>query len=172
MADFLIYTDGSALGNPGPGGWGAVIWDTVSDWVEEMGGAQNPTTNNQMELQGAISALRKIDSHPGNTLIRTDSEYLIKGIHIWILGWKSRGWKNAAKEPVKNRERWEELDALVEARKALGSTVKFEHVSAHSGIPANERCDEIAKSFAAQNPVELHRGWHSEYSIVLSVEKP
>src|SRR6478735_5851488 len=111
----VVFCDGAAKGNPGPGGWGVVI-ATADGFVTELGGRAAHTTNNKMELTAAIQALTDIAEVPGRVAMHTDSTYVIKGISEWIWGWRQRGWKTAAGGDVLNRELWQELDALVNAR--------------------------------------------------------
>lgn len=148
-----IYTDGSARGNPGPGGWGAVI---LTDEKEvEIGGRSEHATNNQMELKATIEALkyiRNMSKMPFDIEIVADSKYVILGITEWIAGWQKNGWRNAAKKPVMNRELWEELHALNQEIKP-----KWSYVEGHTGHEHNERADIIATSFADNDPVELKR---------------
>ncbi len=151
-SELIIYTDGGCIGNPGPGGWAAVL---VRDGqVEELGGAEAATTNNRMEMQGAIEGLRR--ARPGERArVVTDSRYLQDGITRWIHGWKRRGWKKADGNPVLNQDLWQELDTLVQGP---AGSVGWEHVRGHQGHPFNERCDEIANGFARGTPPELRRG--------------
>ena len=136
-----IHTDGACKGNPGPGGWG-VLMKTGGVAQELFGGALG-TTNNRMELMAVIEALTALaaQSEPCNVVLYLDSEYVRKGITEWIAGWKARGWRTAAKQPVKNAELWRQLDALV------GATVHqidWRWVKGHSGDPGNERADALA----------------------------
>ena len=151
-SDLTVYTDGGCIGNPGPGGWAAVL---VRDgYVEELGGAEPDTTNNRMEMQGAIEGLRR--ARPGERVhVVTDSRYLHDGITKWIHGWKRRGWKRADGQPVLNQDLWRELDVVV--RHPAGA-VSWEHVRGHRGHVFNERCDAIANGFARGNVPELRRG--------------
>jgi ribonuclease HI len=134
-----IYTDGACSGNPGPGGWGTIIY--FSDGrVQDIGGATPNTTNNRMELQASIVALETYQNS-GQTqpiTLYTDSEYVRNGITKWISGWKKKGWKTAAGKPVMNQDLWQELDAL------NSSKVTWQYVKGHSGDPGNERADMIA----------------------------
>lgn len=131
-----IYTDGACRGNPGPGGWGAVL--SVAGHERELSGAESPTTNNRMELTAVIRALEAL-KRPVKARLYTDSEYVRRGITEWITGWKSKGWKTAAKKPVKNQDLWEQLDALVAKH-----DIEWHWVKGHSGVPGNERCDALA----------------------------
>jgi ribonuclease HI len=136
-------SDGACSGNPGPGGWGALLRFEDGS-VREMGGFDPSTTNNRMELTAALAvleALRELPLHPDLTL-RTDSRYLIDGLGKWLPGWKRKGWRTASGGPVLNRDLWEALD---QARLAA---VPLEHVRGHSGDPDNERCDAIAVAFS------------------------
>jgi ribonuclease HI len=152
----VVFTDGAAKGNPGPGGWGAVI--VMPDGrVTELGArGAGATTNNRMELTGAISALTELRAVPDAVDVYTDSTYVIQGIREWIWGWRKRGWKTAGGGDVLNRDLWEELDRLVSAR-GKGS-VTWHYVRGHAGTPGNERVDEIADGFAQGGPVTLYRG--------------
>ncbi|NBX33468.1 MAG: ribonuclease HI, partial [Planctomycetes bacterium] len=138
--------DGACSGNPGPGGWGALLRFEDGS-VQEFGGADPATTNNRMELTAALAlleALKVLPRHP-DLAIRTDSKYLIDGFSKWIQGWKRKGWRTASGSPVLNRDLWERLD---QAR--LGG-VPLIHVKGHSGDPDNDRCDAIAVAFASLN---------------------
>jgi len=132
-----IFTDGACSGNPGPGGWGAILRHGTS--VKEMSGGEAETTNNRMELLGAISALNALKSACEVDLY-TDSKYVMDGISKWIFGWKKNGWKTAAKKPVKNAELWQALDQANQRHK-----VKWHWVKGHDGHPENERADELAR---------------------------
>lgn len=151
----VIFTDGAAKGNPGPGGWGVVIV-TPDGQVLELGGAMAPTTNNKMELTGAIEALLQVRDLSGTVAIHTDSTYVITGIREWIFAWLRRGWKTAAGAEVMNRDLWERLWGLVSARGK--GAVQWHYVRGHVGIPGNERVDEIADAFATGRDPELYRG--------------
>jgi ribonuclease HI len=139
----IIYTDGGSWPNPGAGGWGAVITMPNGDVVELCGG-ENPATNNTMELMGPIMALESLPASSKVTLY-SDSQYVVKGITEWIDGWKRKRWINSQKQPVKNRELWERLDAA-----RTRHTVKFEWVRGHSGIAGNERADILTKKGAVE----------------------
>ena len=148
-------TDGACSGNPGPGGWGALLRFEDGS-VEEFGGHAPDTTNNRMELQAALEVLQRLEQlprHPDLTL-RTDSKYLIDGLGSWIKGWKRKGWKTAAGKPVLNQDLWKALDA------ARLDDVPLSYVKGHSGDPDNERVDRIAVAFshAAQPDLALKQG--------------
>src|SRR3954465_12818046 len=152
----VVFTDGAAKGNPGPGGWGAIIV-TPAGTVTELGGrAAQTTTNNRMELTGAIEALSALRNVPGALAIYTDSTYVIQGIRAWIFGWRKRGWKTAAGADVLNRDLWEQLDDLVAARGK--GAIEWHYVRGHAGTPGNERVDEIADGLARGEAVTLYRG--------------
>lgn len=153
-----IYTDGAARGNPGNAGWGAVI--LAGDKIFEIGGKVGHATNNQMELTAPIEALKYFKklqtARQGlaetELIFISDSKYVILGITEWIFNWQKNNWRNAAKKPVLNRELWEELYRLAENFK-----IKWTYVKGHNGEKYNERADEIATSFADDNPVELKK---------------
>lgn len=152
-----IYTDGACSGNPGPGGWGTVLY-LVDGGVHEIGGGESPTTNNRMEMQAAIAGLTLLrDSGQTEPVtIHTDSEYVLKGITQWIAGWKRRGWVNSAKKPVLNRDLWEALDSITtEVNQTLDRPLQWIYVRGHSGDPGNERCDTIARAYAAKRAIAL-----------------
>jgi ribonuclease HI len=152
-----IYTDGACSGNPGPGGWGTVLY-MADGSMHEIGGGEAPTTNNRMEMQAAIAGLTLLcDSGQTEPVtLHTDSEYVLKGITQWIAGWKRRGWVNSAKKPVLNRDLWEVMDKLAtEVNQTLDRPLQWVYVRGHSGDPGNERCDTIARAFAAKRTIEL-----------------
>jgi ribonuclease HI len=133
-----IYTDGACSGNPGPGGWGAILRFQESE--KELSGGQPSTTNNQMELQAAIEALKALKESCVVDLY-TDSQYLRQGITQWIHNWKRNGWKTSDKKPVKNQELWVSLDELVKIH-----SITWHWLKGHAGHPENERCDELARN--------------------------
>lgn len=131
-----IYTDGACSGNPGPGGWGAVLrWNGHE---KELSGHEDDTTNNRMEMTAVIEALRAIKRR-STVHLYTDSKYVMHGITEWMAGWKARGWKTAAKKPVKNKDLWEALDEALEQH-----DVRWHWVKGHAGHPENERADKLA----------------------------
>ena len=143
-------TDGACSGNPGPGGWGALLRFEDGS-VEEFGGHAPDTTNNRMELQAALEVLQRLEHlprHPDLTL-RTDSKYLIDGLGSWIKGWKRKGWKTAAGKPVLNQDLWKALDA------ARLDDVPLRYVKGHSGDPDNERVDRIAVAYSHNREPDL-----------------
>lgn len=134
--DVVIYTDGACKGNPGPGGWGALL---VYKGVEkELWGGDPNTTNNRMELMAAIAGLIAL-TRPCSVKLVTDSQYVMKGIQKWLPNWKKRGWKTASKEPVKNADLWQKLDEEVNRHQ-----VSWQWVRGHTGHPGNERADQLA----------------------------
>ena len=138
MAIVEIFTDGACSGNPGPGGWGAIL--RYGDTEKELSGGEAETTNNRMELTAAIEALNAL-KRPCQIVLTTDSTYVKDGITSWIDGWKKRGWKNSQKKPVKNEDLWKALD---EARSR--HTVEWKWVKGHAGHAENERCDDLARN--------------------------
>lgn len=163
MADLpnitAIYTDGACSGNPGPGGWGTVIY-FEDEAVHELGGYAAQTTNNRMEMQAAIAGLAFfLATEKAQPIeIFTDSEYVKKGITEWISGWKRRGWKTAAKKPVLNQDLWIELDRLNQAATQQGGQpVRWTYVRGHAGNVGNERCDTIARGFSLGKTASLRQ---------------
>ncbi len=149
-----IYSDGACSGNPGPGGWSAVVI-FPEGCVRELGGGERPSTNNRMEMMGAIAALTAVADRPEPVKLFTDSGLLINGITSWIHGWKRKGWLTAAGQPVVNQDLWERLDALAQARKGRLTWV---HVKGHAGQELNERCDVIAVAFSKGGRPALYNG--------------
>ncbi len=158
----VIFTDGSSLGNPGPGGYGAVAVFQQMDEVIELGGNKIKTTNNEMELSAVIAALSHTVFNTAPVEIFTDSSYVINGITKWVKGWRNNGWKTKTGDDLANKALWQNLDSLVSERLAH-TTVTWNHVPGHVGVVGNERCDEIATGFAAGKPGVLVRGKLSEY---------
>ncbi|MEK7635447.1 MAG: ribonuclease HI [Patescibacteria group bacterium] len=152
-----IYTDGSSRGNPGPGGFGVIIFDGEN--VKEIGGRENKTTNNRMEMMAAIVALENI-SQNSEVEIYADSEYVIKGITIWIKNWKLNNWRTKDKREVLNRDLWGRLLEVTS-----GKNIEWKKVAGHSGHGFNDRCDEIATSFAGGIKLELFNGLKQDYRV-------
>ncbi|MEA5466928.1 ribonuclease HI [Leptothoe sp. PORK10 BA2] len=152
-----IYTDGACSGNPGPGGWGTVIY-FANGQIQELGGHEPGTTNNRMEMQAAIAALQFLQQHDYDTPVElhTDSKYLIQGITQWMRGWKRKGWKTAAGKAVLNQDLWLELDELTQTLKNNQKVdITWTYVKGHAGDIGNERCDEIARAFSHQRRISL-----------------
>ena len=138
-----IFTDGACKGNPGPGGWGAIM--KYGDHVKELNGYSAETTNNIMELTAVIEALKSL-TRPCNIILTTDSNYVKNGITEWIHNWKKKGWKTTNKKPVKNKECWLQLDVEVQRHQ-----IEWKWVKGHSGHPENERADELANEAVEDN---------------------
>src|SRR3989338_9336051 len=162
----IIFTDGSSRGNPGPGGFGAIV---IADGkVTELGGREEHTTNNRMEMMAVIEVLAFIQNQgstffpiQGRTLILySDSAYVINGITKWVHGWKKNNWITSQKKPVENRDLWEQLDSLCTIYRT-----EWKQVGGHVGVAGNERCDEIATAFADGEKPELYSGVLENYRI-------
>ena len=153
MKKIQIYTDGSCLGNPGPGGYGAVL--IFNEHRKELSDGFAHTTNNRMEMLACIKSLEQL-KEPCIVDLTTDSQYVRQGITKWISGWKKRGWKTAAKAPVKNVDLWKKLDA-----EQAKHTVAWHWVKGHSGHPENERCDDLARNAAEAKPTQEDIGYHT-----------
>ena len=138
-----IFTDGACKGNPGPGGWGAIM--KYGDHVKELNGYSSKTTNNIMEITAVIEALKSL-TRPCAIILTTDSNYVKDGITQWIHNWKKKGWKTANKKPVKNKECWLQLDVEVQRHQ-----IEWKWVKGHSGHPENERADELANAAVEDN---------------------
>jgi ribonuclease HI len=136
MSDFTIFTDGACAGNPGPGGWGAIV--IAGDRRREISGYEPATTNNRMEMMAAVQALRTLPPE-SSVALHTDSQYLKNGMQSWLARWKKNGWRTADRKPVKNDDLWRTLDALAAAHR-----ISWHWVRGHDGHPENERCDELA----------------------------
>jgi len=156
----IIYTDGSSLGNPGPGGWGAVVFRDGK--VIELGGSYENTTNNKMELTAAIEALGSVKNLDEEITLYTDSSYTINGITKWIEGWQVNNWLKRDKTEVLNQDLWKKLIDTTS-----GESIKWVHVAGHSGMIGNERADDIATSFAKGENPKLYKGQKSDYDLDL-----
>lgn len=151
----LVYTDGSSRGNPGSGAYGFLV--KTDTHVYEGAKQYDNVTNNQMELMAIYAALVFIkDKNYTDIILKSDSEYAVKGINIWMKGWKKNGWKTAAKKEVKNQDIWKKIDATLAG--FTEGIIKFEHVLGHNGEKYNERVDTLCTSFATGEPVELYVG--------------
>jgi ribonuclease HI len=146
-----IYTDGSCLGNPGPGGYGVVL--RYQQHQKELSAGYKQTTNNRMELLAAIVGLESL-KHPCDVDLTTDSQYVRLGITQWLANWKKNNWKTSQKEPVKNQDLWRRLDAACQGHK-----VNWHWVKGHAGHPENERCDELARVAATHQATEVDEGF-------------
>lgn len=170
-----IFTDGSSRGNPGPGGFGAIVitpknieFRIQSIEVKELGGREEHTTNNRMELQAAISALSFLSKVKGqrSIVLYTDSSYLVNGITRWVYGWQKNGWKTKEKKDVENRDLWERLVDVTR-----GKQIEWKQIGGHVGVAGNVRCDDIAQTYAeltqtdAENTLKLYSGSLSDYPI-------
>jgi ribonuclease HI len=142
MSTVTIYTDGACSGNPGPGGWGAILQSGAM--TRELKGGEPQTTNNRMELMAAIAALEAL-TRPCHVVLHTDSTYVRSGITDWIHNWKKRGWKTASRRPVKNVDLWQRLDTA-----AASHEVEWKWVKGHAGNPGNERADALANEGMAE----------------------
>jgi len=168
MKSNFIFTDGASRGNPGPGGWGAIV--VLGEKVHELGGGEKQTTNNRMELLAAIEALHLLskklstNNHQLSATLYTDSSYVLKGATVWIHGWKKNGWKTKAKDDVLNKDLWKKFLNVSE-----GLKISWKLLLGHSGIPGNERCDEIATSFADGEKIKLYSAPLSKYSVDVSI---
>ena len=146
-----IYTDGSCLGNPGPGGYGVVM--KYQQHLKELSGGFIETTNNRMELMAAIAALESL-KRPCSIDISTDSQYVRQGITQWLVNWKRNNWRTAAKEPVKNKDLWQRLDAACQPHE-----IRWHWVKGHAGHPENERCDVLAREAATSRATQPDPGF-------------
>jgi ribonuclease HI len=155
-----IHTDGACSGNPGPGGWGAIV-AFPEGTVKELGAAAAATTNNKMELEAVISALYHVRQRPEDILVFTDSTYVIRGITQWIWGWMKRGWLNSQGDPVANEDQWKELQRIVQEKGP--KKISWHYVRGHQGNPGNERCDEIAVCFSKKIYCDLYEGSLLQY---------
>ncbi|WP_100641661.1 ribonuclease HI [Alteromonas facilis] len=149
-----LYTDGSCLGNPGPGGYGVVL--IFNQHRKELSQGFQHTTNNRMELLATIVGLNSL-KHPCQVELTTDSQYVKNGINQWIHNWKKNGWKTAAKKPVKNVDLWQQLDQAISKH-----NVNWHWVKGHSGHPENERCDELARAAAESSDLQPDQGFCEE----------
>ena len=151
MKKIQLYTDGSCLGNPGPGGYGAIL--VFNEHRRELAEGYVKTTNNRMEMLACVKGLETL-TEPCQVDVTTDSQYVRKGITEWIHNWKKRGWKTAAKAPVKNVDLWKALDIAQEKHQ-----VTWHWVKGHSGHPENERCDDLAREAAEAKPTKIDSGF-------------
>ncbi|MDQ5883121.1 MAG: ribonuclease [Patescibacteria group bacterium] len=160
IKEIKIFTDGGAIGNPGPGGWGAIILDESSKKVIELGGKEDKTTNNRMEMMAIIKALE--NAGDGLITVHSDSKYTITGITQWVFGWEKNDWKTKSKTDVLNNDLWQKQIEVTKDK-----DIEYKHVEGHVGIAGNERVDVIANSFARGKDVSLFKGDLKDYSIDL-----
>jgi ribonuclease HI len=160
MDKVIIFSDGASKGNPGPGGWGSIV--LAKGTVKEIGGGENNTTNNRMELTAVIEALKLVKNESGEITINTDSKYIINGITGWVYGWQKNNWITKEKKEVLNRDLWEELIHV-----SNGKKIDWNYVGGHIGIEGNERCDAIATDFASGVKPELFSGDFKTYGLNL-----
>lgn len=161
--EIRIFTDGASRGNPGPGGWGSII--DFGDEVHELGGRENKTTNNRMELSAVLESLEFLqnNNHSGaHVKFFTDSSYVAKGVSSWVKGWRQNNWKNKTGQEIANVDMWQKINDLLNVFE-----VKMENIEGHVGIPANERADQIATSFADEKPDNLFIGKKFLYKVNL-----
>lgn len=152
----IIYSDGACSGNPGPGGWAFIHW-SPDDQVFEDAGFDPKTTNNRMEMSGALEALLRVS--PGESVILyTDSVYVIRGITQWVFGWRKRGWKTAEGKEVINQDLWERLSKAV-----AGKKINWRYIPGHKGFPGNERVDVLAVAQSQRSPLSPYRGPEAHY---------
>ncbi|MFT5280682.1 MAG: ribonuclease HI [Flavobacteriaceae bacterium] len=155
--NYVIFTDGASRGNPGPGGFGSLV--VSPHFVYELGGREDMTTNNRMELSAVLYALKSLDpTEAEKVMIYSDSTYVIKGMTSWIENWYRNNWQTKAKTDVSNRDLWEKLYDV-----AKEFNISWQHIEAHAGIAGNERADTIATAFADLLDFELYKGSFSEY---------
>ncbi len=162
----LIFTDGACSGNPGRGGWGAIIVQPEGQ-VTELGGPADHTTNNRMEMAGTIQSLEHLKNVPGLIHLHTDSVYVIRGITQWVFGWKKRGWKTAEGGEVANKDLWEVLLDVVSSRKRGGHEIDWHFIKGHAGYPGNERVDEIAVAYSKGQRPKLYSGPLLKYGVAV-----
>jgi ribonuclease HI len=160
----ILFCDGASSGNPGPGGWGTILAHPDGT-ILELGGGEEATTNNRMELAGLIAGLRAIVTQPGPVAVYTDSTYVIRGITQWCWAWMKKGWKTSEGKDVLNTDLWKILIAQVSQRG--GKTIQWHYVRGHSGVPGNERVDEIAVAFSQGRRISLYRGSLLKYDVAI-----
>lgn len=162
----IIFTDGACSGNPGKGGWGAVVYYPTGS-IQELGGSSFETTNNKMEMKATIESLKWIREEESQIWLYTDSTYVIRGITQWIWGWKKKNWKTAQGKDVTNQDLWLELEKQVVRLKKNGSKIDWRYVRGHTGVPGNERVDQIAVEMTQRKSVNLYKGPLLQYPVSL-----
>lgn len=168
VARIVIYTDGACSGNPGPGGWAAIV-SLPEGRVMEIAGGEAPTTNNRMELRAAIAALEAVAGRPEAAVVYTDSTYLISGVTRWLAAWKRRAWRSSTGQAVLNRDLWERLDELSAARR---ERLSWAYVKGHARSQGNNRCDELAVAVSKGRPLPLYDGPAGGYGRDLVAPEP
>lgn len=163
--NLIVFTDGACSGNPGPGGWGAVIVYPGGKRIKELGGQGELVTNNQMELMGIIKGLAFIQDEKAPVIVYTDSVYAIRGITQWIFGWMKRGWKTAEGEDVLNKDLWRTLKTIVD--KIGAKNIQWRWLKGHSNTPGNDRVDEISVKMTQRKWIDLYDGPLSGYGIAI-----
>lgn len=167
----IVFTDGASRGNPGPGGWGVIVVSKLqliprlqrtsqSSSVIELGGREESTTNNRMELKAAIEALERLKDSGGKIKVFSDSHYLVNGASRWLSRWRRNDWRGAARKEIKNRDLWERLSGLIAER-----DIEWHYISGHVGSAGNERADEIATAFARGSTFTLYSGPFGGYPL-------
>lgn len=159
----ILFTDGACSGNPGPGGWAAILWDGVNR-VRELGGAARATTNNRMELTAVIEGIKAVRDRGAEVAIYSDSTYVIRGATAWMWGWKRNGFKNGEGQDVANADLWAEMISVVAPRRKL---LAWHYVRGHSAVPGNERCDELSVEFSQGRRPRLYEGSYAGYGVDL-----
>jgi ribonuclease HI len=167
LPEIIIYTDGSSRGNPGPGGWGAIV--ATHDTVIELGAGDRHTTNNKMELSAALQSLSYVrDLGNAYTIhMNVDSQYVINGITKWVAGWERNGWMTSQKQEVLNRDLWEPLAKVVADLQMSGCKILWNYVPGHAGVEGNDRVDIIATMFADEESPKLFHGQRADYEVDL-----
>ncbi|MBI2712263.1 MAG: ribonuclease HI [Bdellovibrio sp.] len=153
-----VFTDGACSGNPGPGGWGSIIL-RPDGWVKELGGGEKSTTNNRMEILAVISAVETLNENE-KIQVFTDSQYVIRGITEWLQNWMAKGWVNSQGESIANQDLWSELATVIEGRNII-----WTYIRGHSGVPGNERADEIAVAFSKGQSPDLYESSLDGYTV-------
>lgn len=158
----IIFCDGACSGNPGPGGWAAIV-RTADFQVIELAGRENGTTNNRMEMRALIEALDVLGGGSGvPAKVYTDSTYLIRGATQWLFGWQKKGWVTNEGKEVLNQDLWRQISSLVKKHK-----IEWHYVRGHTGVPGNERCDVLAVEYSQGRKVDLYKGSYKNYSVDL-----
>lgn len=174
MDKIWIYTDGACSGNPGPGGWAAIIINIQNNndltHIVELGGYEESTTNNRMEMTALGKAFAYLEKTNANIKVFTDSSYVVQGLKSWCDKWSKNGWKKQDGKEVENIKYWQRLYTLYKARIETGQNVELIQIEGHAGIPGNERCDEIAVDYSKGHEPDLFDGSYSEYLDLLGLD--